>query len=68
MIGTYLTSDQAADAAGVHRQTLTNALRDGSLHGVQRMKRGNWRISESCLEAWIEGRPCPHKSVLEEAA
>jgi excisionase family DNA binding protein len=64
----YYTSDQAADAAGVHRQTLTNALRDGSLHGVQRVKRGNWRIAESCLMAWIEGRPCAHAEITKEAA
>lgn len=55
MFETYYTTDQAAGIAGVHRQTVGDALRAGELKGVQRKKRGNWRIPESELQAWMNG-------------
>lgn len=55
MFETYYTTDQAAAIAGVHRQTVGDALRSGELHGVQRKKRGNWRIPEAALRAWMNG-------------
>ena len=55
MFKVYYTTDQAAEIAGVHRQTVGDALRAGELHGVQRKTRGNWRISEDALRAWIDG-------------
>lgn len=57
------TTDQAAEIAGVHRQTVADALRARELKGYQRKKRGTWRIPESSLVAWMHGG-----AELEEAA
>lgn len=48
--------------------TVWEALRDGRLHGVQRVKRGSWRIDENCLDAWLAGEKCEHRSARKVAA
>lgn len=53
---------QAAAETGKHYKTIALALREGRLHGTQASgKRGAWRIRESCLDAWLDHEPCPHK-------
>lgn len=60
---------QAADFAGCHRQTILRALESGDLHGGQRLdretgrpkKNGRWSIRRECLEAYLDGSPCPHQ-------
>lgn len=56
----YLTVQQAADKAQLHRQTIADALRVRRLHGGQRSTRGTWRIREDCLDAWLVNEPCEH--------
>lgn len=56
----YLTVPEAALAAKCHPETIRQALRDKSLHGVQRIKRGTWKIERECLGNWVWRRPCEH--------
>lgn len=57
----YLLAAEAATVAKRHPETIREAIRGGELHGTQRAKRGPWRIRRDCLDAWIEGEPCPHE-------
>lgn len=59
---TYLSVKQVADLAGRHEKTVGLALRSGDLHGSQRARNASWRVREDCAEAWVEGRPCEHRS------
>lgn len=59
----YLTPAEAAIIAGRNRETITLALRYGTLHGSQRLRHGKWTVREDCLEAWIEARNCTHQAV-----
>lgn len=63
-----LTVEQAAQRAQLHRQTIADALRAGTLHGGQRVTRGTWRIQTECLDAWLIDQPCPHAAVGRIAA
>lgn len=56
-----LTPAEAADVSRRHPVTVRYALQDGTLHGVQRVKRGRWLIERECLDAWIDGTPCAHQ-------
>lgn len=58
----WFTTALAAEYAGLHPVTVRKACESGSMHGVQRVKGGRWRIHVVCLDAWIEGRPCPHEA------
>lgn len=62
MAKTFLTVAQAAERAQFHPMTIWGALRDGRLHGSQRVKRGSWRIDEECLDAWLANEKCAHKA------
>lgn len=61
------TTDQAAEYAGCHVQTVLKALAAGDLHGGQRIKDGEpvkggrWSIRRECLDAWLDGEKCPHQ-------
>lgn len=59
-----LSVKEAADEAGLHPETIAEALRRGELHGGQRVKGGTWRIRPSCLEAWTYGDKCEHLSTI----
>lgn len=48
-------TNSAAAYAGHHRQTIADALRDGSLKGAQRVPNGRWRIHRDDLDAWLRG-------------
>ena len=61
---TPLTPAQAATVVGRHPVTIRKALEGGELHGFQRTRKGRWSIYADCLQAWVEGRPCPHKAAL----
>lgn len=52
---------QAAEHAGCHPATVLKAAESGVLHGGQRKKGGRWSYRLECLEAWLEGEPCPHQ-------
>ena len=56
----WIDVDGAAAIAGVHPETIRDALRAGDLHGVQRVKGGRWRMRAECIDAWIEGVRCAH--------
>ena len=55
---------QAAEYAACHPQTVREALAAGDLHGGQRTKGGHWSIRLECLDAWLDGQPCPHQQQL----
>ena len=57
-----LTVAEAAAAAGRHIETIREALRSEELHGTQRVKGGTWRVKSGCLEAWMDGEECEHRS------
>lgn len=57
----WLDVHQAADRAGYHWRTISDALREGTLHGAQRKTGGRWRIHRDCLDAWLSGTKCPHQ-------
>jgi excisionase family DNA binding protein len=63
-----LTVLQAAERAQLHRQTIADALRAGTLHGGQRKARGTWRIQTECLDAWLIDEPCSHARKVGIAA
>lgn len=63
----YLTPNEAAMATRKHPETVTAALRDGSLHGTQAKKNGRWLIREECLDAWISVEPCAHQTLKAAA-
>jgi hypothetical protein len=67
-VNEYLTVDESAAIAKVHFHTITNALRDTTLHGTQRVRRGKWTVRRDCLESWLEKEPCPHKLAMKVAA
>ena len=46
------TPAEAADRSGYSRMTISNALREGELHGI-RDNRGHWIIEEADLAAWL---------------
>jgi hypothetical protein len=58
----YLTVTEAAAEARRHPVTIRVALREKELHGSQRKAGGTWTIKDSCLAAWVEGRPCEHQA------
>lgn len=57
-----LTSAQAAAAAQKHPVTIRRALESGRLHGAQVVTGGRWLIREDCLDAWLDGRDCEHRT------
>lgn len=55
-------TQQAALYASCHEDTVRRAAEAGLLHGSQRTKpNGRWSFHIDCLEAWINGAPCPHQ-------
>jgi hypothetical protein len=63
-----MTTRDVATATGRHRETVTQALRDGSLHGTQSKKKGTWLTEEGCVEAWVYHRQCSHVTKLSRVA
>lgn len=57
-----LTVDEAALSARRHPVTMYKALESGRLHGSQQVKGGRWLIREDCLEAWLDGDTCEHRT------
>ncbi|NKS31220.1 helix-turn-helix domain-containing protein [Rhodococcus hoagii] len=52
-----MTTNEAAEHARRHRNTILTALRSGELVGYQRTApKGAWRVRQRDLEAWIAGR------------
>lgn len=64
----FYSVPSAAIVADCHPQTVSDALRAGALHGVQRGKGGHWKVEDSCLRAWILGEKCAHKALEDEVA
>lgn len=59
----FLTVAEVAAFTKRHPETITEALRGGELHGVQRVKRGRWLVRSACAEAWVMGAACPHAAL-----
>lgn len=57
----WLSTNEAADRVGRHKDTVRRALEAGDLHGGQSTTRGRWRIHRDCADAWALGVPCPHQ-------
>jgi excisionase family DNA binding protein len=55
------TTEQAAEYASAHVDTILRALRAGLLHGGQRKFGGRWSIRRDCLDAWLDGESCDHE-------
>jgi len=53
----YLTTQECADIAKMNRQTVSDAVRSGTLKGGQRKKHGPWRIERTDLKRWLDGLP-----------
>lgn len=51
----WFDARQAALYSGMHWRTITDALRDGSLSGSQRVDKGKWRIHRDDLDNWLRG-------------
>lgn len=58
----FLTVAEAAEISPLKPERIREALRDKSLHGAQVSKGGTWHIAEPCLEAYLLGEPCSHRS------
>ncbi len=54
-MGEYLTPKKVAEKAKVHKDTVWKWLRDETLQGT-RINGRNWRIKESDLKEFLEGR------------
>ena len=54
---------EAAVIAHRHPDTILKAVRLGEIHGTQRVKSGRWLIKDECLDARLDGGPCPHQDV-----
>ncbi|WP_449282218.1 hypothetical protein [Leucobacter sp.] len=57
----FVSTFEASLIAGCHLETVRDALREGTLHGSQRMKGGTWKLRPACVEAWVDGMPCEHQ-------
>jgi excisionase family DNA binding protein len=64
---TWHTTATAADYAACHPGTVRRACEEGVLHGSQRTPGGRWRIHVDCLDAWLSGDKCPHRSARRSA-
>lgn len=54
----WMTTKQAADESGRHRDNVVRALNDRLLTGVQPRPNACWRISRKAFEAWMaKGAP-----------
>jgi len=52
----WFNTTTAAEYAGVHPDTVADALRSGELQGSQRKSPGgHWRIHRDALDAWLGG-------------
>ncbi len=56
----FVTAFEASLIAGLHLETVREALRAGDLHGSQRVKGGTWKIRPECIDPWLDGEPCAH--------
>lgn len=54
-------TEQAAEYAGAHPETIRQAAQSGELHGGQRRKNGRWSFRLECLDAWLDGGACEHQ-------
>jgi excisionase family DNA binding protein len=57
------TTQQAAEYASCHTNTVLKAAESGELHGGQKVKRGRWSFRRECLDAWLDGIPCEHHAL-----
>lgn len=57
----WMNTEQAADHAGRHVDTIRKAVESGELHGAQRKVKGRWRINVECLDKWVAGEQCAHQ-------
>ncbi|MEF2979049.1 helix-turn-helix domain-containing protein [Subtercola sp. YIM 133946] len=53
--------EETATYARRHPNTIRRLLESGELHGSQPRKGGRWLVKEECVDAYLDGVPCPHK-------
>ena len=58
----WLTTALAAERAAHHPTTVRQAAEAGILHGYQRVTGGRWKFRPECVDAWVAGESCEHKS------
>jgi hypothetical protein len=58
----YLTPDEASKMRPRHPESLRRAARAGDLHAIHPKKRGHWLIDIDCLDAYLAGEPCKHRT------
>ncbi|WP_366936103.1 helix-turn-helix domain-containing protein [uncultured Microbacterium sp.] len=56
------TSIEVAEIARQHIVTVRLRLENGELHGSQRRPGGRWLIAEGCLDAYLRGEQCEHRT------
>jgi excisionase family DNA binding protein len=56
-----LQVDEIAEYARRHPGTIRRLLESGELHGSQPVKGGRWSAREECIDAYLDGVPCPHR-------
>jgi excisionase family DNA binding protein len=49
----WLTTQQAADIADCHPNTMRIKLNSGEIHGHQMGAKARWRVSPDAVDAWI---------------
>lgn len=58
---TASTAREVVKAARMHEKFT------GSLHGYQRVApSGKWRFEQACLDAWVRGEVCDHRSNVRQ--
>ncbi len=58
----FMTVAEAEAETPLKAEAIREALRAGTLHGAQNGKGGTWYIAEACLEAYMFGELCAHRS------
>lgn len=65
----YLSPAQVAERRipGIqHKVTVIRKLESQELCGFQSKKGGRWAVPEQCLESYVQGRLCEHRSNIVE--
>ena len=57
-----MTVTESAADARLSKFTIYRALEAGELHGTQRVKGGRGRVESDCLDAYLAGTDCAHRS------
>lgn len=56
MIARYLSITEIAEQLSLSRQTVWREITSGRMRGTKLTERGDWRVSEEALNAWLAQR------------